>query len=146
MQQSQNSSIHTLAKLVCCICMSISILPHSVTGFYTIPMHPQTSTFKKDNLARSLLLEDKAWDPRLKVPDSKELYSGRSLDHQSRDARTLIQQAWILQTEAKNFSGSTMLYEEALKLDPQVARQTSMTLWAEAWGLENIRGYPGKVT
>ncbi len=145
--------LRTLEKLVCCLSIATSIMPHAVRAFYTIPMHPHAGVFRKDNLVRSLLLDDKAWIPKSVTPESKEQYSVGVSNCQSDDAKALFQQAWALQTTGQDVPTreilvakfSSMLYEAALKLDPQLARQTSMTMWSEAWGLENIRGYPGMV-
>ena len=145
-QQTCHPGIRSLGKLVCCLSIATILMPHSVRTFCTIPMQPQVGIFREVNLARSLLLEDKAWSPRRTNLDSNDRHSAGNSKHPSNDAKSLFQQAWILQTEHKNFSGSASLYEEALKLNPQIARQTSMTMWSEAWGLENIRGYPGELT
>ena len=61
-----------------------------------------------------------------------------------RDVRLIFHQAWSLQTEEANYTEAAALYIEALKLNPQRARQLSTSMWSEAWGLQNIRGYPSR--
>ncbi len=145
-QQPYNPCIRSFGKFVCCISIVTNIMPRRVCAFYTIPIQPQAGIFRMDNLARSVLLEDKTWSQRRKYLGNMEKISAEYVNHPSYDAKSLIQQAWKLQTGQSNYSGATALYEEALKLNPQLARQTSMTMWSEAWGLENIRGYPGEAT
>ena len=89
-------------------------------------------------ITRPLHVSRDSWPPRRNsnLTDKSSLIT-------LKDIKLIFMRAWYLQTEKEDFEQSAALYEAVLKLDPQAARQMSMMMWAEAWGSQNIHGYPG---
>jgi hypothetical protein len=115
----------------------------SVRGiaFCNVPVHLQRSIAKSASSFRPLVPKNIDPPPPKRQSARKDLIAPT---WDNKDAKLIFHRAWFLQTEKSNYMEASLAYIEALKLDPQRARELSMSRWSETWGSQNIRGYPSK--